>query len=359
MEELNDTIGVLELLLSPAFAVRDGKVCHMNAAAKSCLFPEDTQILPLLATGKEEYSALADGCLYLKLRLGEGIVGASVTRMNGYDVFVVEQDEEKSELQAMALAAQELRSPLSNVMTIANRLYPVAGKDGDPALQEQVARINRGLYQMLRIIGNMSDAYRYCQESTPQKETQNICSLVNEIFQTSVPLLRQAQITLYVDIPQEQIFCLVDAEKLERAINNMLSNAIKFASKGAHIRASLVRKGRLLYLTVQDNGTGIAQNIRGNVYARYLRQPGIEDGRYGIGLGMVLIRAAAFAHGGTVLIENPADQGTRITMTMEITQKTDTIVRAPLYRIDYAGEQNHQLIELSETLPLSAYRKEP
>ena len=134
--------------------------------------------------------------------------------------------------------------------------------------------------------------------------------------------------------------------------------AIKFAAKGANVNAVLVRKGHMLYLTVEDSGTGIAQNIRGNVYARYLRQPGIEDGRYGIGLGMVLIRAAASAHGGTVLIETPQDQGTRITMTMEINQATDSVVRAPLYRIDYAGEKNHQLIELSETLPLSAYQKD-
>lgn len=358
MEECKDTISMLDLMIRPAFAVKEGKICQVNAAAKSCLFLEGTEITQLLATGKEEYPAFQEGCLYLTLRLGESTFGASVTKLDGYDIFVLEQDEDHSELQAMALAAQELRNPLSNVMTVANRLYPVTGKDSDPALQEQVARINRGLYQMLRIIGNMSDAYRYCQESAPQMETRNICSLVDEIFQSCDPLIRQAQITFEHAVPQEQIFCLVDTEKLERAINNMLSNAIKFAAKGAHISATLTRKGHMLYLTVQDNGTGIAQNIRGNVYSRYLRQPGIEDGRYGIGLGLVLIRAAASAHGGTVLMENPKDHGSRITMTIAIHQRNDSNVRAPLYRIDYAGEKNHHLIELSETLPLSAYQKD-
>ena len=359
MEELKNTIGMLDLLISPAFAVKDGKICRLNASAKSSLFPEGAEITSLLATGREEYSEFREGCLYLTLQLGDSILGASVTKADEYDIFVVEPDEEKSELQAMALAAQELRSPLANVMTIANRLYPITGKDSDPALQEQVARINRGLYQMLRIIGNMSDAYRYCQEPTAQKEVQNICSLVSEIFQTCEPLVRQTQVTLDVSIPPEPIYCLVDTEKLERAINNMLSNAIKFSTKGTHISASLSQKGQMLYLTMQDNGTGIAQEIRGNVNARYLRQPGIEDGRYGIGLGMVLIRAAAFAHGGTVLIETPKDQGTKITMTMQIRQNTDSAVRAPQFRIDYAGERNHPLIELSETLPLSAYQQEP
>ena len=358
MEECKDTLGILDLLIQPAFAVKDGCICRANAGAKGCLIQEEMNIMDMLVTGQEEYPAFEDGCLYLTIKLGDSTFGASVTKLDGYDIFVVEQDDDHSELQAMALAAQELRSPLSNVMIVANRLYPVTGKDSDPALQEQVARINRGLYQMLRIIGNMSDAYRYCQESLPQMEIRDVCSLVKEILETCQPLIGQAEITLDFSVPQEQIFCLVDAEKLERAINNILSNAIKFASKGDRICAALVRKERMLYLTVEDSGTGIARDIRGNVYARYLRQPGIEDSRYGIGLGMVLIRAAASVHGGTVLMENPQNQGTRITMTIAIRQKTDSVVRAPLYRIDYAGEQNHTLIELSETLPLSVYQKD-
>lgn len=356
MEELKDIIGMLDLMIRPAFAVKDGKVVGINAAAAGCLITEQTNIEELLATGNEEYKAFQGGCLYLMLHLGKSTVGASVTRQQGYDIFVLDQDEVQAELQAMALAAQELRTPLSNVMAVANQLYPVLGKDNDPAPQTQAARINRGLYQMMRIIGNMSDAYRYCQETVPQLETRNICALVKEIFGACEPLIQQAQIKLNYSVPEEAIFCLVDEEKLERAINNMLSNAIKFAGAGTEIQASLVQKGYLLYLTISDGGTGVAQNVRSNVYSRYLRQPGIEDGRYGIGLGMVLIRAAAAAHGGTVLIENPQNAGTRITMTLAIKQNTGA-VRAPLYRIDYAGEQDHSLIELSETLPLSVYQK--
>lgn len=356
MDELKDIFGMLDLLIRPAFAVKNGKVVRVNAATKGCLIEEGSEIGELLATGKEEYKDFREGCLYLLLKWGETTAGASVTKVDGCDIFVLEQDETQSELQAMALAAQELRTPLANVMTIANRLYPISGKDGDPAMQEQAARINRGLYQMLRIIGNMSDAYRYFLETVPQMETRNICALCNDIFAACEPLICQAEITLRYSVPEEAVFCLVDEEKLERAINNMLSNAIKFAGKGTEIQASLVRKGQLLFLTVSDGGTGIAQDIRSNVYSRYLRQPGIEDGRYGIGLGMVLIRTAASAHGGTVLIETPKGQGTKITMTLAIKQNSGA-VSAPLYRIDYAGEQDHSLIELSESLPLSAYQK--
>ena len=95
--------------------------------------------------------------------------------------------------------------------------------------------------------------------------------------------------------------------------------------------------------------------MRGTVYSRYRRQPGMEDNRFGIGLGMVLIRSTATAHGGTVLIDHPSEGGVRLTMTLAIKQNLDSAVRASIMQVDYAGERDHSLIELSDVLPSSLY----
>lgn len=73
---------------------------------------------------------------------------------------------------------------------------------------------------------------------------------------------------------------------------------------------------------------------------------------------MVLIRSAATAHGGTILIEQPKEQGMRITMTMEIRQSRNSSLRSPALHVDYAGEWDHSLIELSESLPVSLYKED-
>ena len=103
------------------------------------------------------------------------------------------------------------------------------------------------------------------------------------------------------------------------------------------------------------NCSGIAENLRGSIHRRYLRQPTIEDGRYGLGLGMVLIRSAAACHKGTVLIDQPEDTGTRITMTLAIRRNSDPTLRSPILRVDYAGERDHALLELADALPTSLY----
>ena len=68
---------------------------------------------------------------------------------------------------------------------------------------------------------------------------------------------------------------------------------------------------------------------------------------------MVLIRAAAAAHGGTVLVRTGTD-GTRITLTFSLARATGEL-RSPVFRVDYAGNRDHALVELSDILPPEAY----
>ena len=355
MDREMDSLGMLDLMVRPGFCVKDKKIVKCNAGAQALLFEPGMEITPLLATGAEEYEEFTGGQLYLMLHASGAQWSASVTRMADGDVFLLEQEADSAELQAMALAARELREPLTSVMTTAERLFPMTALEDDPNLRDQAARLNRGLYQMLRVIGNMSDAGYYASAPAAQLEAQDVTAVLAEIFSRAKDLAELGGLKLRFENLPQRLYCLIDREKLERAVLNMLSNAMKFTSPGGTIAAKLTRRGSRLHLSVQDSGEGIAENLRGNVHSRYLRQPGIEDGRFGIGLGMVLIRSAAAIHGGTVLIDHPEGSGTRITMTLAIRQDSSGTLRSPQLHIDYAGERDHSLIELSDALPARVY----
>ena len=356
MDREMDALGMLDLMVSPGFCVKEGKIEKCNASALGLLLREGTDIASLLATGASEYAEFDHGCLHLMLDVFGAKVGASVTRMGRWDIFILEEESEQVELQAIALSARELREPLTGILLAADRLFPMTAVQEDPAMQEQMARMNRGLYQLLRIVGNMSDAGRYSTAPAAQQETVDIPAFMQEVFDKARDLTAHAGITLVFENLNHSIYSLADLEKLERAILNILSNAIKFTPTGGKITAKLTRKGSRLALTVQDSGEGIPDAIRSNIHRRWQRQPAIEDPRFGIGLGMVLIRSAAASHGGAVLIDHPEDSGTRITMTLAIRQDTSGTVRSPLFRPDYAGERDHSLIELAEILPKELYK---
>lgn len=353
MEQKESNPGILDLMIQPAFTVKNGIIEKVNEAGSKYLLDSGMAIEDLLLTGKNEYREFQEGCLYLTVSVAGIPCGASVRKIDGVDVFILEQDADHAQLQAMALAAQELRMPLSNVMTVADRLFPVTEDAEDPTVKEQVAQINRGLFQMLRIISNMSDAYRYEQQTEPKMAVTNISGLIEEIFQHSAEQLHYGGKKLLLENNAKTVFGLADQEKLERAIYNIISNAVKFSSHDGQIYARLSRRNSMLYLTVQDEGG--TQPMQANIHARFRRQPGLEDSRFGIGLGMVMIRAAAAAHGGTVLISHPEEGGTKITMSIAINQDIEPVVRSSDLRIDYAGERDHTLVELSDVLPFCVF----
>ena len=358
MEQHQDTMAMLDLMIRPAFCVKNGVIVRVNKAAERITIETDQPVIPLLVTGHSEYAEFERGCLYLTLQLHGAEYGASVVSMDGFQVFLLEDEADQAELKAMALAAQTLREPLSSVMTMAGSLLPVVENAGDPTAADQMARLNRGLFQMLRILGNMSDADRYRIDTQPRMDTRDITALMGELFGKLAVMAGHADIDLAFENLRDSLYCLVDSEKLERAVYNIFSNAMKFTPKGGNITARLTRRENRLYLTVQDSGHGIPESQRSGVYTRFLRHPGLDDSRQGIGLGMVLIRSAATAHGGTVLIEHPKSQGLRVTMTMAIQQNRDGLVRSPGLRVDYAGEWDHSLLELSESLPASLYKEQ-
>lgn len=343
MEQNKDILQLLDLTVQPGFCVQKQIITSVNQSARRLLLEPGMKLLPLLQTGAEDYLEFTQGCLYLQLRLQDRLWGASVVHLADSDVFLLDAQPEASQLQALALAAQELREPVSRILLAHKHL----GQLPSP----QAGQLHQGLSQLMRIINNMSDALSYTEGT--QQEIRNIPAVLDEILQKAQPLLAQAGLALSLEGFSQEAYGPCDSQQLERAVLNILSNAAKFTAPGGHLAAALTRRKNRLYLSIEDTGSGICQDILGNVFFRYLRQPGIEDSRFGLGLGMVLIRAAAANHGGCVLIDQPG--GTRITMTLSLTQPGETTLRSPLFRVDYAGDRDHALLELSDVLPSHLY----
>jgi len=348
MKNLNDLPGWLNRYSCPAFFVEDNIITACNQPAEALLLTPGADIRELLMTGAEAYAGFQTGCLYLKLKLSDKGCGASVTRENGFDLFLLDQEPENADLRSLALAARELRTPLSNLMIAADSL-----KAEDPNQQEQLARLNRSLHQIHRLVNNMSDAGR--SDLLTPSGIHDLKRLFHDIFEKIRTRLETTNVRLTYEGLSKSVCGLANEGQLERAVLNMVSNSMKFMPEGGTIHASLTRQKNMLHLSIQDSGSGIAENVLGNVFTRYQRQPGIEDSRYGIGLGMVLIRAAAADHGGTVLIDRPEDKGTRITMTIAIRQDAP-VLKSPVFP-PVPDSTRQVLTELSESLPWECYKK--
>lgn len=344
MEQQTDGTLMLDLMIRPAFCVKNNIITRLNIPAAKLFLREGLPLNQILESGAEEYAAFSGGMLCLTLSICGQSFGASAVRMGEEDIFILDRQFECEELRVLALAARELRGPLTNAMLAAQQLEEKS---------EKASRLNRNLYQILRIVGNMSDASGINPVFHP--ELQNISALFQEIAEKAASLSATSGITFSYSGLNAEANCSVDRQMMERAALNMISNALKNTPPGGHIQLELHQTGKQFRFSVTDNGSGISEKERATLFSRYLREPVIEDTRNGIGLGMLLIRTAASRHGGAVLVDCPKGGGTRVTITFTAAACNESTLRANLLRTDYAGEQDHALIELSQFLPPELY----
>lgn len=355
MSEQTSVTEILNFITAPAFSVDDGIITHCNDAAQRLLLSEGTAVASLLLQNHAEYQAFRGGCLFITLNLHDQAYSASVVRTEEADIFVLEEESDRAELKTLSLTAANMRQPLSSMIATTNNLAASLAKSDDPKIHAHLQHMNRNLCRMHRMLCNMSDALQYANGTSNHMVCQNIVSVVQAIFQKSQQLCKESSIHLEYSIPKESILCNIDEALLERGIYNMLSNAIKFSPKGSVIQGVLLYRDNRIYISVTDQGSGIPDSILSSVFRRYQRQPGLEDGRFGLGLGLVLVRSAARVHGGTVLVDQPNNVGTRITISFPIRRPSTALLRSNVNRTDYASGWDHSLLELSDVMPADLY----
>jgi len=355
MSERTGITEILSFITAPAFSVYDGKINRCNDAAQRLLFQEGTDVSALLPQDQAEYTGFEDGCLFLTLTHNNCSYSASVVHIDESNLFVLEEDSDRIELKTLSLAASNMRQPLSSMIASTSSLTSALEQTEDPKVRAQLQHVNRNLCRMHRMLCNMSDAIQYADGTSNNMICQNIVSVVEGIFQQAQQLCEHSGIHLEYSIPNENILCVIDESLLERGIYNMLSNAIKFSNEGTVIQATLTHRNNRVYISVKDQGSGIPSSIINSVFQRYQRQPGLEDSRCGLGLGLVLVRCAARVHGGTVLVDQPDSIGTRVTISFPVRQRSTPLFRSNITCVDYAGGWDHSLLELSDVMPAELY----
>ena len=356
MKKPNKPMAMLDMFMHPAFRVKDGIICEVNSYATHCRIEAGAPVDTLITYDKDVYDTFDGSCLSLCVNVEGADYIATVYPTKDGDIFHLQSAEDSPELRVMTLAAQQLRSPLSEIMSAANNLFAKEAIQETAENREQAGIIHKGIYQLLREIGNMSAASSYRQGRIYGKETKNIVAVINETMEKAQTLCNTPVRRLAYSPLCEDIYCGVDTEMLERAVYNLISNALKFSPAGSLVTAKLTATQDKLRFFVESEITDSALTQR-NLFLRYVREADVEDGRHGLGLGIPLTQYAAFAHGGSLLMDHPEENKVRFTLTLSTASPKEPVLSSPFPDFDYMGGWDHGLVELSDVLPASAYEK--
>ena len=330
MEQIDHLLALLD---RPAFRAENGRITALNPAARALALSEETDLGKLLANSREAYAEFSEGFLSLELLLPGSTIPAEVTKLDRGHLFTLEPEIAEGDLRILSLASQVLREPLADVMTLAEAL---------PEDTAHRAELTKGLYRLLRIVGNMTPPPDF------RPEMLELNALLRELWDGAQPACEAMGLRFSFTPTPAPIYIAADGTMLTRTIHNLLSNSMKFSS-GRELRLELQRTSSVCRIRFHDP----AAQMPTDPFTRYLREPGLEDPRSGLGMGLRLVRDAAIAHRGTALMAMQPEGGVVTELRLPIQQ--DTIVRSNRLRISYTGEREPLLVELSDVLPPEFY----
>lgn len=137
-------------------------------------------------------------------------------------------------------------------------------------------------------------------------------------------VIKEADAHVHVGIPGELPSAMLDLNGFGRVVTNVLVNALKYGGDGVHIkiRAGLAARPGELYLEVEDDGPGIAEESLPRIFDRYYR--GVDCASAdGSGLGLAIVKTIVGLHGGSVDIRSAAGEGTTVRMLLPAEQRPE------------------------------------
>jgi len=223
---------------------------------------------------------------------------------------------ERTRAEVLRDLAHELRTPLTTI-----RGYHEALADGVlPADRESFATIEAELNRVQRLTDDLSlVAAAEEGRAVLRRKPVQVTDLLTSAAATAATTFRGAGVDLSI-APPDKCVVLVDPDRLQEVLTNLLSNALRHTPAGGHVVLGAVCTGDTTQLSVTDTGEGIDSKHLSRVFERFYRidrdHPNQHDGR-GSGIGLAIARALIHAHDGRIQAESAGPgKGSTFTITL-------------------------------------------
>jgi signal transduction histidine kinase len=208
----------------------------------------------------------------------------------------------------VSTVSHELRTPLGFIKGYTTTLLRSDAEWEPAARQEFLKIIDEEADHLRELIDNLLDSSRLESGTLSMTlEPVRLSGLLRDTANRAQGLYPEMR--LGIDVPDDLPTLQVDATRLAQVLNNLLTNADKYA-QGADVEVSAQVEGQAVVVRVRDHGPGIPPEHRARLFERFFRVPGAKSMIRGTGLGLYICRKIVEAHGGEIKVEDVNGGGT-------------------------------------------------
>jgi len=228
------------------------------------------------------------------------------------------KDELRRDL--VANISHDLRTPLASLQGHLETLQIKNGALGEVERSQYIETATRQSRQLARRIGELFELAKLeAQENLLQCEPFSLAELVQDVVLKFGIEAGRKQVAIFADKEPDLPFVDADIGLIERALDNLLNNALHYTPGGGQIRLVLAVQNGRLCLYVSDTGPGIAAEARPYIFDRfYSNQNGAQDHHDGAGLGLAITKRIVDLHGGTIEACSQPNHGARFTICLPL-----------------------------------------
>lgn len=234
----------------------------------------------------------------------------------------LEYDKIKTEI--FANMSHEVKTPLNIIIGTLHLIELNLNNENNITNSDKLERyttiMRRNCYRLLRTLNNIIFVTEI-DSGYVGIYTQNndLVKIVKDIISGIEKIIERKGIEIDLSIDQDSLIIACDADKIERVLLNLISNAVKFTEIGGKISISLYEKDNYAYISVKDTGIGIPDEMKKSIFQRF-RQVDKSFTRKceGSGIGLYLAKSLVEMHGGTIEVQSEYGKGSEFVVKLPL-----------------------------------------
>ena len=249
------------------------------------------------------------------IRDSEGRVVAAVAAFD--DITAIRELEERRE-DDIRMISHDLRNPLTPIMgqsSLLRRRLAAMGLEREARSADAILKNAQRMNSMIQEL--VESARIEAGRLELHKEPTDLCALIMDIIERLGASGERARLRL--ECGEKLPAVLADHDRLERAIVNLVSNALKYSAPDTLVVVRVEQRDNMVVVSVIDRGVGIPRDELPHIFERFYRARTAKRAE-GLGLGLYITRLIVEAHGGRIWAESEVGKGSTFSFALPVKQ---------------------------------------
>ncbi|WP_172665939.1 two-component regulator propeller domain-containing protein [Flammeovirga sp. OC4] len=229
------------------------------------------------------------------------------------------EDLSQLKMQFFTNISHELRTPLTLINTPIEQLIKKGRELSEYDREKSYQLIHKNIQHLMRLVNQLLDFRKVEQGKMKLNLTRgNWNTFIEQIYFSFKEFSEQTNINYTFQKTDDNIHGLIDTDKVEKILYNLLSNAFKFTTDG-EINLSIKQENDRILITLQDTGIGIPKERQQHLFERFYQVDNLKRARHrGTGIGLAFTKSLVDLHHGEITLESEQNKGTTFFLSFPI-----------------------------------------